>query len=88
MWDAKLGTCLKVLQGHANEVWSVAWSPEGRTLLSSSTDETIRFWDTDTGECTKILRSRRLYEGMNITDVTGVTEAQKAALLALGAHEN
>ncbi|MFL9449709.1 MULTISPECIES: WD40 repeat domain-containing protein [Nostocales] len=78
---------LKILQGHTNEVWSVAWSPDGCTLLSGSTDETMRLWDVDTGECTKVLRSDRLYEGMNIAGVTGLTAAQRAALLALGAVE-
>jgi WD40 repeat protein len=86
LWDRKFGKCLKVLEGHRNEINCLAWSPDGRTLLSGSTDETIRFWDIDTGECTKILRSTRLYEGMNITDVTGLTSAQKAALYALGAN--
>lgn len=33
------------------------------------------------------LMRNRLYEGMNITGVTGLTEAQKAALRALGAVE-
>jgi WD40 repeat protein len=87
LWDVQQGTCLKVLQGHTNEVWSVAWSPDGCTLLSGSTDETMRLWDIDTGECIKILRSDRLYEGMNIAGVTGLTAAQRAALLSLGAVE-
>ncbi len=30
----------------------------------------------------------RLYEGMNITGITGLTEAQKATLRALGAVED
>ncbi len=47
----------------------------------------MRLWDVDTGECTKVLRSDRLYEGMNIAGVTGLTAAQRAALLALGAVE-
>ncbi len=81
------GTCLKVLQGHTNEVWSAAWSPDGRTLLSGSTVETMKFWDINTGECTKTLRSDRLYESMNIAGVTGLTAAQRSALLALGAVE-
>jgi hypothetical protein len=33
------------------------------------------------------LRPDRLYEGMNITGVTGLTEAQKATLKQLGAIE-
>jgi hypothetical protein len=44
-------------------------------------------WDVETGECLRTLRAERLYEGMNITGVTGLTEAQKATLKALGAVE-
>jgi hypothetical protein len=35
----------------------------------------------------RTLRADRPYEGMNITGVTGITEAQKATLKALGAIE-
>jgi WD40 repeat protein len=88
LWNVHLGTCLKVLEGHANEVWSVTWSLDGQTLVSGSTDETIKFWDVETGVCIKTFKSGRLYEGMNIKDVTGITNPQKVALLALGAHES
>jgi WD40 repeat protein len=75
------------LQGHSKRVRSVAFHPEGKILASGSVDETIKLWDVKTGECLKTLRADRPYEGMNITDVTGLTEAQKATLKALGAVE-
>jgi WD40 repeat protein len=56
-------------------------------LASGSQDETIKLWDVKTGECLKTLRADRLYEGMNINDVKGLTEAQKTTLKALGAVE-
>ncbi len=85
--DINTGKCLKVLEGHTNWVLSVAFSPDGLMLVSGSQDETIRLWDVETGECRQILRAPRHYEGMNITGVTGLTEALKATLKALGAVE-
>ncbi|MCI0529963.1 MAG: hypothetical protein L0Y56_21170, partial [Nitrospira sp.] len=68
-------------------VWSLAFSPDGGTLVSGSEDETIKFWDVRTGECRKTLRSDRPYERMNITRVTGLTEAQRTTLKTLGVIE-
>lgn len=88
LWDIHTGQCLTMLQGHTNAVLSVAFSPDGQTLASGSQDETIKLWDVQTGECLKTLRSPRPYEGMNITGVTGLTEAQKSTLKTLGAVES
>ena len=49
--------------------------------------EAINIWDITTGKALKTLRLDRLYEGMNITGVKGITEAEKATLKALGAIE-
>ena len=87
LWNPTSGQCLKTLQGHTAQVWPVVWSPDGQTLASGSTDETIKLWDVETGECLKTLRADRPYEGMNITGVTGLTDAQRATLCVLGAVE-
>jgi WD40 repeat protein len=46
---------IDLFSGHYGWVLSVAWSPDGTHLASGSADETVRIWDTDTGECTAIL---------------------------------
>jgi len=75
------------LQGHTIAVNSIAFSPDGRQLASGATDKTIRIWNMENGDCINVLRAAGPYTGMNITDVTGLTEVQLAALKTLGAVE-
>ena len=37
------------LTGHTDEVYSVAFSPDGQTLSSASEDQAIILWDAKTG---------------------------------------
>jgi hypothetical protein len=46
-----------------------------------------RYWNLESGECLKILRPDRLYEGMNITGDKELSEGQKAMLERWGAIE-
>ncbi|CAG7849907.1 SubName: Full=Uncharacterized protein {ECO:0000313/EMBL:CCA70337.1} [Serendipita indica DSM 11827] len=40
----------KALRGHQGDVNAVAFSPDGSRIVSGSDDNTIRVWDTDTGQ--------------------------------------
>ena len=37
------------LEGHTDNVWSVAFSPNGKMLASASWDQTVRLWNVNTG---------------------------------------
>ncbi|MBD2460343.1 PD40 domain-containing protein [Oscillatoria sp. FACHB-1407] len=84
-WDIAEARCIKTITGHQSQVYGVSWCADGQHLASSSTDNTIKIWNVDAGQCLNTLKVDRPYEGMNITGVTGITEAQKATLKALGA---
>lgn len=47
---------LKKLEGHGDEVKSVAFSMDGRYAVSGSVDQTARIWDLATGKEDKVLR--------------------------------
>jgi WD40 repeat protein len=70
LWDVEEKTQVRTLQGHTNIVGSVAFAPQhppqesipflkGQLLASSSDDQTIRLWDSQTGECLKTLRGHQ-----------------------------
>ncbi|WP_243713863.1 NB-ARC domain-containing protein [Nostoc sp. 106C] len=88
IWDIKTAKLYHTLTGHQERIWSVIFSADGQTLASSSEDGTIMLWHTETGELKKALKSPRLYEGMDITDVVNLTEAQIKTLKTLGAKKN
>ena len=45
IWDARTGELLETLRGHIHRVWDVAFTPDGRGLVSGSADETLKYWD-------------------------------------------
>jgi WD40 repeat protein len=85
LWDSQTGQCLKTYQGHTDGVSSIAWSTADHQLISGSRDGTLKLWELETETCLKTLRADRPYEGMNIQGATGLTEAQRLTLKALGA---
>lgn len=87
LWDTLTGVEGAILHGHTNPVTSVAFSPDGQTLVSGSEDGTIKLWTVATETLAATLLGARPYEQMNITGAQGITEAQRATLLALGASE-
>ena len=44
LWDPRTGKRLRALKGHSGNVTSLAFSPDGGTLASSSGDGTVELW--------------------------------------------
>ncbi|PVH70823.1 NACHT-domain-containing protein [Cadophora sp. DSE1049] len=51
-WSALLQT----LEGHSSWVLSVAFSPDGKQIVSGSDDNTVRLWDATTGAALQTLK--------------------------------
>lgn len=89
LWDVHRREELLHWHAHTQPVYSIAFHPQGALLASGSTDGTVRLWavgdDPPRGESVGVLRNSGPYAGMSITQATGISDAQRSALLALGA---
>jgi WD40 repeat protein/serine/threonine protein kinase len=49
IWDCESGKPIRAFEGHTKAVLSVAFSKDGKQLLTSSLDKTAALWDVETG---------------------------------------
>ncbi len=68
------------LHGHELAVWSAAFSPDGATLATTSSDQTIRLWRTDTLSSEAVLRGHG-------SEVWCVAFSPNGKLLATGSKD-
>jgi hypothetical protein len=77
---------LTTLQGNTGAVLGEVFSTDERRMASGG-DGMVKPWQVRNFLLQYTLRPDRRYERMDISGLTGVTEAQRAALFALGAIE-
>lgn len=62
LWDVATGNERHLRDGHTGEVNTVAFSPDGRSIVSGSyNDRTVRVWDAATGRQKNVLAAHRDY---------------------------
>ncbi|KAL0993440.1 hypothetical protein UPYG_G00107900 [Umbra pygmaea] len=45
LWDLQSGSQVKVLRGHQDQIFGMAWSPDGKLLATVCKDGKVRFYD-------------------------------------------
>jgi WD40 repeat protein len=50
LWEVETGRLVRTLEGHADAVHFVSFSPDGTLLVSSGDDDTVRLWAAADGD--------------------------------------
>jgi predicted outer membrane repeat protein len=79
--DANTGQVIHNLEGHTCLVASVAWSPDGTRLASSSYDGTIRIWDVATWTTLVVSEPRAFGRGSLTWNPDGTRLANYVSML-------
>ena len=58
LWDGQTGERLHTLTGHRRWITALTFSPDSKTLLSSDEYETMRVWDTESGNLQSTMKWR------------------------------
>ena len=87
-WNSQKNTYPYVRQGHRAWIYASSVSLDGTLLASCGSDGLIQLWNMQDATQRATLYSERPYEGLDITNALGLSEAQKASLKLLGAFEN
>jgi WD40 repeat protein len=67
LWNLESGSELVRYVGHKFGAWHAIFLPDGRSLLSTGQDETIRHWETDTGKQIGMLRHEGQVTAVDVT---------------------
>jgi WD40 repeat protein/DNA-directed RNA polymerase subunit RPC12/RpoP len=63
IWDIETGNYAATLKGHRDSVNCVAITPDGKRLLSSSSDRTVRIWAFPSGRLERVLEGHQTTVG-------------------------
>jgi WD40 repeat protein len=81
IWDAKTGKLVANLKGHTAIVNRLAWTADGKTLISGSDDSSIRTWNTTTWQQISVLTGHTGW-------VYGIAISPNGRILASASYDN
>ena len=79
LWDTKTGRQAITLKGHTSYVESIAFSPDGQTLVSGSQKGNMRFWDVRDGKQQKTI-------DLHNDSITSISFSHNGEIIVYGSY--
>ncbi|KAI9334103.1 WD40-repeat-containing domain protein [Obelidium mucronatum] len=67
LWSVETGECIKELLGHDGTVMSVAFSPDDQSVVTGSTDSTVKLWAVVSGSFDKLVQLWSIQTGDSVS---------------------
>ena len=79
VWNVRTGRLVENWAGHEEGVYGVAFMPNGKGLVSSSVDKTVKYWDISESVAVPMTRSQQ-------DTMTGVVAETKEEMIMFQGH--
>ncbi len=83
VWESATGKLVRKFEGHTFGITKVLFKPDGKELLSASTDGTLRLWDVTSG---REIRTYSVGGGAEVRGMALSPDCKKLTAIILGAH--
>jgi small GTP-binding protein len=87
IWNIVTGRSVGLLIGHTQQINGITWSSDQNIVISSSHDGTIRFWDTRSMSCTKIIKQSDK-GGSSGSTINGIAISHNHKMILNGCDDN
>jgi WD40 repeat protein len=82
IWDINKETIVQEMKGHTSNIISITYSGDGKQIVTTSYDGSIRIWNAETGFCKHIISCSAKYAEFNHDNskILSVTEGVRASI--------
>jgi WD40 repeat protein len=63
IWDIKSEEIIREFKGHSNYITDIAFTQDGKKIITAGLDKTLKIWDSDSGKCINTLTGHKYMVG-------------------------
>ena len=81
LWEIETGKKVRSFDGHTGSVYTAILVEGGKRLITGASDDTLRQWDVESGECLKVQKEKPKYD--TIYTIRASPDGKRFAMVSL-----